>query len=99
MTAIPESGSRKDAPAGVAPRHVVGEVISKSGAKITITKKLFHEPEAYMNDQAKAEGFVVVQPKDPWWKWPALVLIGVGIALVLYFLDAIKRIFFIWRRK
>ena len=98
MTAIPETGPRRDAPADVAPRHVQATVTTRTGAKVIIVKKPFHKPVAYANEQATAEGLEVTQPKDPWWKWLVLILIAVGTALVIYFLEHIKRLFFFWRR-
>jgi len=98
MATIPESGSRSDTPAGVAPRNVVAEIITKTGAKVTIVKKPFHKPVAYQNEQAKAEGLTAVQPKDPWWKWPLIVGIALGMGLVAFFLRQIKDFVFFWRR-
>ena len=98
MTAIPESGPRKDVPTDVAPRHVEATVTTRTGAKVIIVKKPFHKPVVYANEQAVAEGLSVTQPQDPWWKWPVLILIAVGTALVIYFLEHIKRLIFFRRR-
>lgn len=95
---IPETGSRKATPVEVAPRNVVAEVKTKTGAKVIIVKKPFKEPVMYLNEQAKAEGLTVVQPKDPWWKWPGMIGLAVGIALAIFFLDKLKSILFFWRR-
>lgn len=96
MTAIPQSGSRQDVPVDVAPRNAI-EMVSPTGAKIVIVKKLFHKPVAYMNEQAKAEGFTVVRPKAPWWQWPALVLSALAVCAGLYFWAKIRAILW-WKR-
>ncbi len=95
---VPETGSRKETPAGVAPRNVTAEVKTKTGAKAIIVKRPFREPIMYLNEQARAEGLTVTQPKDPWWKWPVFFLAAVGIALGIYFLNKLKSILFFWRR-
>ena len=86
MAAIPESGSRKDVPADVAPRNVIAEVQTPTGGHVLIVKKPFHKAVEYSNAQAKAEGLTIVQPKDPWWKWPAIVGGALAFAALLYFL-------------
>ena len=93
-----ETGSRKATPVEVAPRNVVAEVKTKTGAKVIIVKKPFKEPVMYLNEQAKAEGLTVVQPKDPWWKWPGMIGLAVGIALAIFFLDKLKGILLFWTR-
>jgi hypothetical protein len=90
MQTIPETGARSDTPTGVAPRQVTAEVITKTGAKATIVKKPFRKPVVYLNEQAKAEGLSVVQPKDPWWKWPLIILIVLGAGAAVYFLKQIR---------
>lgn len=95
---VPETGSRKETPVEVAPRNVVAEVKTKTGAKVVLVKKPFKEPVMYMNEQARAEGLTITRPKDPWWKWPAIIIIAMGISTVLYFIDKIKSILFFWRR-
>jgi hypothetical protein len=99
MTPIQETASRKDIPVDVAPREVIAKVETKTGAKVYVVKKFFFRPPVvYQNEQAKAEGITIAQPKDPWWKWPLAFGIVLAVAAGLYFLDRIKSILFFWRK-
>lgn len=99
MAPVPETGSRRDVPVGVAPRDVVAKVETKSGAKVWLVKKgPLKEPVMYQNVQAQAEGLTVSQPKDPWWKWPVVGLVFIAVMAGIIFFDALKRVFFFWRR-
>lgn len=86
MTKVQETASRTDIPADVAPRQVVAKVETKSGAKVWVVKKSpFKSPVVYQNQQAKDEGLTVAQPRDPWWKYPAIVAGILAILALLYF--------------
>jgi hypothetical protein len=139
MATIPESGSRSDTPAGVAPRNVMSEVQTPFWDVITV-KEPFTKPRSYVRkntnykfsmdieqikkdlttdyfDKAGVElcknvirGLVeeidkiknippkTVRPRDPWWKWPLIVGIALGIGLVAFFLRQIKDFVFFWKR-
>jgi len=102
---IQETASRADTPAGVAQRHVVSKVETKSGAKAWVVDEHplnpFNKPDVYQNPKAKEEGLTPVQPKDPWWKWVLIPISVVMIIVVLivfgYLFGLIKSLAF-WRK-
>ena len=55
MEQIPETGSRKDVPVDVAPRHVIAEIQTPTGGHVIIVKKPFHKAISYSNEEAKKE--------------------------------------------
>jgi hypothetical protein len=102
---IEKTGSRRDVPVNKKPREVVAQ--SKFNHRggvgyISITRSWWPWASVQVSTNClnchKTEPIPFTRPKDPWWKWPVLVLIAVGTALVLYFLEQIKRLIFFWRR-
>lgn len=95
MSSIPEIGSRAEVPVEVAPRDVI-KIETPTGGKVFIVKKLFHKPVAYTNEQGKIEQLKVTQPKDPWWKWPVLVLSAALVCGAIFIRMQFKT-FFWWK--
>jgi hypothetical protein len=100
MTAIPESGSRKDVPAGVHARNVVTQsAFAHAGsiARLSIVRTGvlgLGEPMLYTNclECHKVQPIPFTQPKDPWWKWPLTILIVLAVMAAAIFLDKIRNL-------
>ena len=97
MQEVQKTGDRDDVPTGEkAPDVVSTASYSHAGgkiAKVTVTKKRWNPwatPKVYFNcidchRQTPQElGLEVEQPKDPWYKWPLMLLAISVIALVFY---------------
>lgn len=92
ITTVPiaEVSARSDVPVGIAPRYVVAKIETKTGAKVYLVKKPFKAAVAYQNAEAKKEGLTITQPKNPWWKWPA-ILGGIILLMAVFWMIGILK--------
>jgi hypothetical protein len=102
---IEKTGSRRDVPVNKKPREVMAQsrFDHRGGvALISITKSWWPWADVQISMNClichKTDPIPFTRPKDPWWKWPALILGVLGMIMVLHFLDNFKSIMFFWRR-
>lgn len=102
---VEKTGPRRDVPVNKKPREVMAQSkFSHQGgtAEISITKGFWPWSEVQVSTNCmkchKEEPIPFTRPKDPWWKWPGMIGLAVGIALAIFFLDKLKGFLFFWRK-
>lgn len=102
---IGRTGSRSDVPVGKKPRQVVAQAKFTHGTGtgyISITKGFWpwsdvlvftNCTKCHAKDPINFE-----QPKEPWWKWPAIGGSILALFALAYFWSQIKGILFFWRK-